>query len=85
MNNRCTGLAALVAAAFLLAASPAFAEATAVCTAKDSAGKRYSEKQTGLFDWQAKAIAQALAKADCQDRSKHPQTCAAVGCKVTSK
>ena len=66
-----SGLAALVAAAFLLAASPAFA-ATAVCTAKDSAGKRYTEKQTGMFDWQVKAIAEALAKADCQDKSKHP-------------
>jgi hypothetical protein len=75
------GLAAL-AAACLLASSPAFA-ATAVCTAKDSAGKRWSETQTGLLDFSVKAVASALAKADCQDKSKHPGTCVVVGCKVT--
>ena len=71
-----------LAAACLLAASPAFA-ATAVCTAKDSAGKRWSETQTGLLDFSVKAVASALAKADCQDKSKHPATCKVVGCKVT--
>lgn len=78
-----SGLAALVAACCLLAVSPALADATAVCTAKDSAGRRYTDKQTGLFDFQAKAIAEALAKADCQDKSKHPATCKVVSCKVT--
>ena len=29
-----------------------------------------------------KAVAEALAKADCQDKSKHPATCKVVGCKV---
>ena len=77
-----SGLAALAAAACLLAASPAFA-ATAICTAKDSAGKRWSETQTGLLDFSVKAIAEALAKADCQDKSKHPATCKVVSCKVT--
>ena len=56
MKSARSGLAAL-AAACLLAASPAFA-ATAVCTAKDSAGKRWSETQTGLFDFAVKAIAE---------------------------
>ncbi len=81
MRVRRSGLAAL-AAACLLASSPAFA-ATAVCTAKDSAGKHWSETKTALFDWEAKAIAGALAKGDCQDHSKHPGTCKVVSCKVT--
>ena len=75
------GLAALVVAS-MLASSPAWA-ATAVCTAKDSAGKRWSATQTGLLDWSTKAVAEALAKADCQDKSKHPATCKVVSCKVT--
>ena len=75
------GLAAF-AVACLLASSPAFA-ATAVCTAKDSAGKRWSETQTGPLEFSVKAVASALAKADCQDKSKHPETCTVVGCKVT--
>ncbi len=70
------------AAACLLAASPALA-ATAVCTAKDSAGKHWTETQTGLLDFSVKIIAEALAKADCQDKSKHPATCRVVNCKVT--
>ena len=82
MEIRRSGLAALAAIALLLATSPAFA-ATAVCTAKDSAGKRWSETQTGLLDFSVKAVAEALAKADCQDKSKHPATCKVVGCKVT--
>ncbi len=76
-----SGMAAL-AAVCLLASSPAFA-ATAVCTAKDSAGKKWSETKTALFDWEAKTIAGAVAKGDCQDKSKHPATCKVVGCKVT--
>jgi hypothetical protein len=75
-------LAALAAVLCVLAASPAFA-ATAVCTAKDSAGKHYTEKQTGLLDFSVKTIAEALAKADCQDKSRHPETCVIVSCKVT--
>ena len=47
------------------------------------AGKRWSEKQTGIFDWQVKTIAGALDKADCQGESRHPDTCKMVGCKVT--
>ena len=82
MKNGRSGLAALAAVALLLAISPAVA-ATAVCIAKDSAGKRYTETQTGLLDFSAKAIAEALAKADCQDKSKHPETCKVVSCKVT--
>ncbi len=77
-----SGLAAFSAAAVLLVVSPVLA-ATAVCTAKDSAGKRYTEKQTGLLDFSVKTIAEALAKADCQDKSKHPDTCKVVSCKVT--
>lgn len=77
-----SGLVAIATAACLFAASPAFA-VTAVCTAKDSSGKRWSEKQTGIFDWQVKTIAGALAKADCQGESRHPDTCKMVGCKVT--
>ena len=76
------GLAALAAIVSMLAASPAFA-ATAVCTAKDSAGKHWSSTQTALFDWEAKMSAEAYAKADCQDKSKHSATCKVVGCKVT--
>ena len=82
MKNGRSGLAALAAVALLLAISPAVA-ATAVCTAKDSAGKRYTETQTGLLDFSVKAVAEALAKADCQDKSKHPATCKVVSCKVT--
>ncbi len=77
-----SGLAALAAAAFLVVASPALA-ATAVCTAKDSAGRRYTEKQTGLLGFTVKAVAEALAKADCQDKSRHPQSCKVIFCKVT--
>ncbi len=73
---------AALAAIVLMAASPAFA-ATAVCTAKDSAGKHWTETQTGLLDFSVKTIASALAKADCQDKSKHPATCQVVGCKMT--
>jgi hypothetical protein len=81
MKNSRSGLAAF-AVIFVMAVSPAFA-ATAVCTAKDSAGRRYTETQTGLLDFSVKAIAEALAKADCQDKSRHPATCKPVSCKVT--
>ena len=35
------------------------------------------------MDFAAKAVASELAKALCQDHSKHPATCQVVGCKVT--
>ncbi len=84
MKGRRTGLVALAAAVCLLAAPPAFA-ATVMCTAKDSAGKRWSETQTSLLEWTAKTVAEALAKADCQDHSRHPATCVVVRCKTTQK
>jgi hypothetical protein len=82
MKNGRSGLAALAAVVLLLAASPAFA-VTATCTAKDSVGKHWSETKTDLIDWSAKTYAGALAKADCQDKSRHPATCKLVSCKVT--
>lgn len=82
MKNGRSGLAGLAAAALLLVVSPAVA-ATAVCTAKDSAGKHWNATQTGLLDFSVKAVAEALAKADCQDKSRHPATCQVVACKVT--
>jgi len=71
-----------LAAALLLAASPAFA-VTATCTAKDSAGKKWSESRTDFLEWSAKTYAGAVAKGDCQDHSKHPATCKVTDCKVT--
>ena len=76
-----SGVVALVAAACLLAASPASA-AIAVCTATDSDGKWYTEKQTGVFGWQAMAIAERLVRYSCRGSSKHPDSCR-ISCKVT--
>ncbi len=75
-------VSATLLAGLLLATSPA-AAATVACTAKDSAGKHWTEKQTGLLEFSVKTIAGALAKADCQDKSKHPASCKVVACKVT--
>jgi anaerobic glycerol-3-phosphate dehydrogenase len=82
MKSGRSSLAVLAAAACLLTVSPAFA-ARAVCTAKDSAARRYVQQTDGLFDFQAKIIASALAKADCQDKSRHPRSCKVIFCKVT--
>ncbi len=75
-------LAMLAVAASLAAASPAVA-AIAVCTATNSDGRWYTSKQTGVFDWQAMAIAERLAGASCRGSSKHPNSCR-VSCKITS-
>ena len=72
---------AVLAAAFLMAAAPALA-ATAVCTAKDSTGKRWTDSSTNILDFAAKVVAGELAKSLCQDHSKHPDTCKVVSCKV---
>lgn len=74
--------AMLAVAAVILAAPPAFA-AKAVCTAKDSTGRRYVQQTSGLFDLRAEAIAKGLVKADCRDRSKHPASCRIIFCRVT--
>ena len=76
-----SGVVAFVAATCLLAASPASA-AIAVCTATDSDGKWYTEKQTGVFGWQAMAIAERLIRYSCRSSSKHPDSCR-ISCKVT--
>jgi hypothetical protein len=82
MRLRHSGVAALVAV-LLLAASPALAT-IAVCTARDSDSRWYTSKQTGVFGWQAKAIAERLASFDCRSRSKHPGSCKIVSCRITS-
>ena len=75
------GLAALAVAAALSAASPALAS-IAVCTATDSDGRWYTVKQTGVFDWQARNLAESLATGSCKGSSKHPETCR-VSCTIT--
>lgn len=75
-------VATLALAAVILAAPPAFA-AKAVCTAKDSTGRRYVQQTSGLFDLRAEAIAKGLVRADCRDRSTHPASCKIIFCKVT--
>ena len=84
MSHRRSGAAALAAAVLLLAASPAFAT-IAVCVAKDSDGRWYTSKQTGVFEGQTKALAERLARYDCQSRSKHPESCKIVSCTVTAQ
>ena len=78
-------LAVLAAAAILLAGSPAFAEVVAVCTAKDSAGRSYTDSQTGIMDFSVRTVAEALALARCRDGSKKPRTCQVASCQVTKK
>ncbi len=81
MDIRRSGVAVLVGAGLLLAASPAFA-VIATCTARDSDGHVYMNKQTGVFDWQVKTLAERFAGFDCRSRSKHPQSCKIVSCTV---
>ena len=76
-----SGVAVLAGVAFLAAASPAFA-VVAACTAKDSDGRWYTVKQTGVFDWQAKGMAEKLARLNCQSRSKQPASCKIASCTV---
>ena len=82
MKYRRPGLAVLAAGVLVLAASPAFA-LMASCTAQDSDSRWYVSKQPGVFDWQARNFAESVAMADCQGRSKHPESCKIVGCQIS--
>ena len=82
MRYGCSGLAVLAAAAFMSAVSPALA-ARATCIARDSAGRRYVQRTSGLV--QAREIARGLVRADCRDHSKHPHSCRIIFCRVTGR
>jgi hypothetical protein len=74
---------AALAAGTLLATSPAFAFVAVECTAKNSAGKKYTSEIFGWFEWDSRVSATSYAMAACKAGSKNPASCTISVCTKT--